>query len=123
MKTGQLINAALMASGLVLGTAPARALAPASSAPAHPAPPPGWTYVWMPPVFRNIAEQRWETEHIDWEELQAVIPGHWEWTSRQVLVSPGYWQLARADAEELNAVNNLPPTRVSAQTPRYSTNS
>ncbi len=80
-----------------------------------PAPPLGWQYVWVAPVYRTVTERNWVPERVqwvaEWREIspgryeqvwrQIVTPGYWQTTTRQVLVSAGHWELV--------AINPPPP--------------
>ena len=77
----------------------------------RPMPPVGWTYVWVAPAYRTVTTQTWipgTTQLVeDWMETspgrfekiwrQVTTPGHYETTTRQVVVSDGHWELVRVD--------------------------
>jgi hypothetical protein len=85
--------------------------------PSRPPAPVGWTYEWVPPVFQQVTERAWTPGASVWvrtwieiapgcpEEVWRTVetPGHWSWTTRQVITSPGYWRLVKL----------LPPPTVS----------
>jgi len=76
-----------------------------------PAPPPGWVYRWIGPVYQTIPDRIWIADRIEmvreWVEIspgrleqvwrQIVTPGHYETTTRRVLVSDGHYELVRVD--------------------------
>ncbi len=88
----------------------------------RPMPPPGWTCIWVAPVYQNITERSWVPEAVqmvsEWREIapgryeqvwrQIVIPGHWVTTMRRVLVSDGHWELVRLDPPPMPP---MPPVR------------
>jgi hypothetical protein len=95
--------------GLSMGAVHAKAIVPLPPRPPGPAPV-GWVYRYVQPVYTTVTERIWVPERIDWVSewawvdgryqqvyRQVVRPGHFETTTRRVLISPGYWQLVRAD--------------------------
>ena len=94
---------------LSMSLVPAAAIVPIGPRPPGPAPA-GWVYRYVPPVYRTIADRVWISERVEWVSewawvngqyqqvyRQVVRPGHYETTTRQVLVAAGYWQLVRLD--------------------------
>jgi hypothetical protein len=79
--------------------------------PPTPAPPPGWVYRWVAPMYQTITEQVWVPERVEWvkqwmeitpghlEQVlrQVVTPGHYETRTRRVLVSDGHYELVRIE--------------------------
>ena len=77
----------------------------------RPVPPPGFVYEWVAPIYRTITDRVWIADRVElvadwmetspgrWEQVwrQVVIPGHWQTATRKVLISPGYWRLARIE--------------------------
>jgi hypothetical protein len=105
-----LLSCALVALGAGLFVAPAHALIALPPIPApRPVPPPGWSYVWIAPVYQTVTDRHWVPEAArwvqEWREIspgrfeqvwrQIITPGHWETTTRRILVSPGHWELVR----------------------------
>ncbi len=75
-----------------------------------PAPPAGWVYRWVGPVYQTISDRVWVPEKVEmvpqWMEIggrleqvwrQVVTPGRWELHTRQVLVSEGHYELVRIE--------------------------
>jgi hypothetical protein len=106
-----LVAPLLLAAGMV--ATPAQALvAPLPRPVPSPVPPPGWTYVWVNPVYQTVTERNWVPDRTqlvaEWVETspghmelvyrQITIPGYWQTTTRRVLISDGHWQLVRVDA-------------------------
>ncbi len=74
-----------------------------------PAPPPGWVYRYVGPVYRTVSEQVWVAEArrlvATWVEIapgrmeqvyrEVITPGHWETRTRQELVSAGHYELVQ----------------------------
>jgi len=77
--------------------------------PVCPEPPVGYTYRWVPAVYRTITERVRVEERAqqveDWVQVgpgrwervwrTVTIPAHYESVTRRELVSEGYWQLVR----------------------------
>jgi len=90
---------------------PPRPFPPIYDPPIQPEPPVGYYYRWAPPVYRTVYDRVWVEERTErvmqwvevapgrWQECWTVrtIPAHWETTTRQVLVSAGYWELVRIE--------------------------
>jgi hypothetical protein len=103
---------AVVAGGMGLGMVPAstaQAIVPLPP-PRRPAPPPGWTYRWVPPTYSTVMHRVWVEGTTEWvvdyiyrdgryEQVwrQVRTPGHWESRTERVEVRPGYWQLVRID--------------------------
>jgi hypothetical protein len=112
MNATRLLTCALVVLGAGLLAPPAKALVALPPIPApRPVPPPGWSYVWVPPVYKTVTNRTWVPEVVrwvqEWREIspgrfeqiwrQIVTPGHWEMTPRRVLVSDGHWELVRVE--------------------------
>ena len=124
MKFARLQIWALLAlgTGMFAPPIPARAAFPPIPQ-MRPAPAPGWTYIWVAPVYRTVTERNWipgSTQMVPewmeispgrWEQVwrQIVTPGHWEMATRQVLISDGHWELVRIDPPPPRFPPVLPP--------------
>jgi hypothetical protein len=123
MKPMPLFAWALFA-GCFLCNGAAQAIVPVQGGGRPPGPAPvGWAYRWVPPTYRNIVDRVWIAERRDlvqdwvqvspsrWEQVwrEVVIPGHWDTTVRQVLVTPGRWELVRIDAPPPRPIPLPPP--------------
>jgi len=125
-----MVGVAMPAMGLVGppgggggGSGPVPALVRISPPP-RPIPPPGYVYQWVPPVYQTVMDRVWIPERTEWvrqwveitpgrlEEVmrQVTTPGHYDTTTRTVLVSNGYWQLVMMDP--------LPPPVIIPSPPR-----
>ncbi len=77
----------------------------------RPAPPPGWVYRYIAPVYRTVTDQIWVAESRQlvpaWIETspgrmeqvwrEVVTPGHWMTSSHQELVAAGHYDLVQVD--------------------------
>ena len=111
MVTPKILAAALVALASTLASPSANALVSLPLPPVNrPSPPPGWAYQWVAPVYRTIVDRVWvpgRTQLVPdwiqigdhWEQVwrEITTPGHYESTTRQILVSDGHWQLVRVE--------------------------
>lgn len=109
----RLFTIALAAAGIAIGALPAstaHAFVQLPTPSHRPAPPPGYTYRWVPPQYRTEIRRVWiegRTEWVvDWiyrnghyEQVwrPAYTPGRWEERAERIQIRPGYWQLVRID--------------------------
>jgi len=119
MKLAYLLSCGLLAVGAMSCALPAQAVDAGGgggrgiiSLPRPmPVPPEGWVYRYAGPVYQTVVERVWIADRVEmvsqWMEIspgrleqvwrQVVIPGHWETTTRRVLVADAHWELVRLD--------------------------
>jgi len=132
MKLTRLLTCALLVLGAGMFAPPAPALVALPPTPRpRPLPPPGWTYLWIAPVYRTVTDRNWVPETVQmvpqWIEIspgrleqvwrQIITPGHWEITTRQVLIAEGHWELVRVDPPPPPYPPVFPPPPVIVRNP------
>jgi hypothetical protein len=102
-----------------------RPIPPDWEPPVCPDPPVGYTYRWVAPTYRTVYERVWVEESTrrwpEWVEISpgvweqrwrtVTVPAHFETTSRQVMVSAGYWQLVKLDPPPYDYPHPIPLER------------
>ncbi|HEY4329775.1 MAG TPA: hypothetical protein VGN88_08565 [Phycisphaerae bacterium] len=117
MKLSVLFTYAILAAGAMALAVPAHAVVAlpegggGRGGPPRPSPmaPPGWVYRWVAPVYQNVMDQVWIADRTqmvqEWVEItpghlqqvwqQVLIPGHWQATTRRVLIADGHYELVQ----------------------------
>ena len=137
MKLGTLFTCALLTASVLVSTAQAQAIVAIDSGGGggrggpprpSPVPPPRLGLSLDSPAYQNITDQVWIADRTqlvqEWVEItpgrleqvwrQVVIPGHWETTTRRVLIADGHWELV-----QINPFPQPPIVIVPSPPPRH----